>query len=130
MRISVGYQELSDLVKNKSGRKVGLAYVSQNTIRVSKEIRLPLIGVKSVGVDLAVVGFDGKDLRLKTVSSLLSKLLGLIKWANKEQYLTLSDDQVIIHLGAFHQLDKVFEYAELQGVEFTPEMVELTVSMK
>lgn len=130
MRISVGYQELSDLVKNKSGRKVGLAYVSQNTIKVSKEIRLPLIGVKSVGVDLAVVGFDGKDLRLKTVSSLLSKLLGLIKWANKEQYLTLSDDQVIIHLGAFHQLDKVFEYAELQGVEFTPEMVELTVSMK
>lgn len=130
MRISVGYQELSDLVKNKSGRKVGLAYVSQNTIKVSKEIRLPLIGVKSVGVDLAVVGFDGKDLRLKTVSSLLSKLLGLIKWVNKEQYLTLSDDQVIIHLGAFHQLDKVFEYAELQGVEFTPEMVELTVSMK
>ncbi len=130
MRISVGYQELSDLVKNRSGQKIDLAYVSQNTVKVSKEIRLPLIGVKSVGVDLAVVGFDGKDLRLKTVSSLLSKLLGLIKWANKEQYLTLSDDQVIIHLGAFHQLDKVFEYAELQGVEFTPEMVELTVCMK
>ena len=130
MRISVGYQELSDLVKNRSGQKIDLAYVSQNTVKVSKEIRLPLIGMKSVGVDLAVVGFDGKDLRLKTVSSLLSKLLGLIKWANKEQYLTLSDDQVIIHLGAFHQLDKVFEYAELQGVEFTPEMVELTVCMK
>ena len=130
MRISVGYQELSDLVKNRSGQKIDLAYVSQNTVKVSKEIRLPLIGVKSVGVDLAVVGFDGKDLRLKTVSSWLSKLLGLIKWANKEQYLTLSDDQVIIHLGAFHQLDKVFEYAELQGVEFTPEMVELTVCMK
>ena len=130
MRISVGYQELSDLVKNRSGQKIDLAYVSQNTVKVSKEIRLPLIGVKSVGVDLAVVGFDGKDLRLKTVSSLLSNLLGLIKWANKEQYLTLSDDQVIIHLGAFHQLDKVFEYAELQGVEFTPEMVELTVCMK
>lgn len=130
MRISVGYQELSDLVKNRSGQKIDLAYVSQNTVKVSKEIRLPLIGVKSVEVDLAVVGFDGKDLRLKTVSSLLSKLLGLIKWANKEQYLTLSDDQVIIHLGAFHQLDKVFEYAELQGVEFTPEMVELTVCMK
>lgn len=130
MRISVGYQELSDLVKNRSGQKIDLAYVSQNTVKVSKEIRLPLIGVKSVGVDLAVVGFDGKDLRLKTVSSLLSKLLGLIKWANKEQYLTLSDDQVIIHLGAFHQLDKVFEYAELQGVEFIPEMVELTVCMK
>ena len=130
MRISVGYQELSDLVKNRSGQKIDLAYVSQNTVKVSKEIRLPLIGVKSVGVNLAVIGFDGKNLRLKTVSSLLSKLLGLIKWANKEQYLTLSDDQVIIHLGAFHQLDKVFEYAELQGVEFTPEMVELTVCMK
>lgn len=130
MRISVGYQELSDLVKNRSGQKIDLAYVSQNTVKVSKEIRLPLIGMKSVGVDLAVVGFDGKDLRLKTVSSLLSKLLGLIEWANKEQYLTLSDDQVIIHLGVFHQLDKVFEYAELQGVEFIPEMVELTVCMK
>ncbi|HIY36400.1 MAG TPA: hypothetical protein H9972_06730 [Candidatus Paraprevotella stercorigallinarum] len=131
MRISVGYQELSDLVKNRSGQKIDLAYVSQNTVKVSKEIRLPLIGMKSVGVNLAVIGFDGKNLRLRTVSNLLSKLLGLIKWpADKEQYLTLSEDQVIIHLGAFHQLDKVFEYAELQGVEFTPEMVELTVCMK
>lgn len=85
MRISVGYQELSDLVKNRSGQKIDLAYVSQNTVKVSKEIRLPLIGMKSVGVNLAVIGFDGKNLRLRTVSNLLSKLLGLIKWpADKE----------------------------------------------
>ena len=40
MRISVGYQELSDLVKNRSGQKIDLAYVSQNTVKVSKEITL------------------------------------------------------------------------------------------
>lgn len=130
MRISVGYKELSDLVRNRSGQEIGLAYVSRNTVKVSKEIKFPLIGMKPVGIDLTVIGFDGRDLRLKTASGLLSKLLGLLKWTDKKQYLTLSDDQVVIHLGAFPQLDKVFEYAELRNLEFTPEAVELVVGVK
>lgn len=130
MKISVGYQELLDIISAKTGQKIGLCYVSQDTVRLTKDIKLPLIGTKPIGLNVTVLGFEGQDLKLKTVSGLISKLLGLVSWPDKDKYIVITNDCITVHLNAVHQMDKVFEYADLKGLSFTPETVELEIGIK
>lgn len=128
MKVSVGYRELLDIISVKTGQKIGLCYVSQDTVRLTKDIKLPLIGIKSIGLNVTVLGFEGQDLKLKTVSGLVPKLLGLFSWPDK--YIVISNDCITMHLNAVRQMDKLFEHADLKGLSFTPETVELEIGIK
>lgn len=130
MKISVGYQELLDIISAKTGQKIGLCYVSQDTVRLTKDVKLPLIGTKSIGLNVTVLGFEGQDLKLKAVSGVVSKLMDFIRWPDKEKYIAISNDCITVHLYAIRQMNKVFEHADLKSLSFTPEAVELETKIK
>lgn len=130
MRIVIAYQELSDIIQAKANHKIDLSFVNADTIKVSKDIKIPFFGTKSVGMDISVTGVEGNDLKLKASSDMISKLIGLVKELNISKYASISGNNIVVHLDRVKQMEKVFDYIELKTIHFTNENLEISTKLR
>lgn len=130
MKITSTYQELSDIIQAKTNHDIDFAYVSPDTVKISKEIKIPLIGTASVGMNISVIGFEGHDLILKATSDVISKLVSLVKGLDINKYASISENKIVVHLDAIEQMEKIFEHVDLKAVCFTNSAVEMDAELK
>lgn len=130
MKITSTYQELSDLIYSKTKHQIDFVYVSPNTVKISKEIKVLLIGTASIGIDICVIGFEGHDLLLKVTSNMISKFISFIKGLDINQYVSISGNRMVAHLDAIGEMEKIFEHVELKTLGFTDNGVEIDVKLK
>lgn len=130
MKITSTYQELSDIIQTRTNHKIDIVYVSPDTIKISKEIKIPFIGKTSIGMDICVIGFEGHDLQLKSTSDVISKLIGMVNGLDISKYANISGNKITVHLDSIKQMQKIFEYVDLKAVCFTNNAVEINADLK
>lgn len=130
MKIICTYQEVSGLIQKKMNRRIELSYIDESTVKLSKEVKLPLFGIKTFGINLTIIGFEGNDLCLKMESDVISKLVGLIKGLDTKKFADISGDRITVHLDAFEEGKKVLELMEPKTIRFIEEGIEIAMELK
>ena len=131
MKIEIEFKELTELISRKTVQQISLTRIDDKTVRVSKQIRIPLLNVmKNVGINLTVVGFEGSDLIVKGVSQLLSSLLNIVDGLDITPIATVRGEKVVLHLANIQSLSKALAYIEPKGLTFTSDRAIFEVSLK
>ena len=131
MKIEIEFKELTELISRKTPLQISLTRVDDNTVRVSKQIRIPLLNVmKNVGVNLTVAGFEGSDLIVKGVSQLLSSLLSIVDGLDITQIATVRGETVVLHLANIQSLSKALAYIEPRALNFSDYGAVLSADIK
>lgn len=129
MILSVSYDEISKLVREKSGQNIGIQYKSADTLTLSYEasISLPVINrplTHTVSADVQVVemvlprvvlqldaGRAGNVALDMASKKLLEKLpAGLVE--------SFSDGRAVLNLDAAHRLKPLFDRLKINGLSF------------
>ena len=119
MTITITFKELIDLISLKTKQNIGLEYVSADTFKVTKEVKVPFIKItKKIGVNVTVVGFSGHDLILKDPYDLVSKLLSLLDGLDIKSLATISNSKIAVHLDSIQQVAKVMKHVEPKSLHF------------
>lgn len=131
MIISIPFSELSEEIKKFSGKEIVLEYVSKDTFKVSIAVNIPLFGRRLFGLNMTVIGFDSRILKVKVNDSrLLLKVLGLlIPNLDYSQYAEINGDEIKILLGNVEKLQKAFDYILLQRLYFDERTLHLEASL-
>lgn len=129
MKTLISYQELSNLILAKTSQQINISYVNDGIVKVSKEIKLPIVGTKSVGLNLSVVGFSGHDVKLKFESDVISKILELVNGLDVSQYADITGNMVVIHLDNIEKVKEALTYVKPLGISFTETAVETDVEL-
>ena len=141
MILSISYDEISELVREKSGQVIGLQYKAADTLTLYYQASIPLPVIKrpittTVSADVQLVELDlprvviqldaGKagNLVLERFSQkLLAKLpTGLVE--------TFTGGRAVLNLAAFPQLTPVFERMKVNNLSFFEMSLSLDASFK
>ena len=141
MILSISYDEISELVREKSGQVIGLQYKAADTLTLHYQASIPLPVIKrpittTVSADVQLVELDlprvviqldaGKagNLVLERFSQkLLAKLpTGLVE--------TFTGGRAVLNLAAFPQLTPVFERMKVNNLSFFEMSLSLDASFK
>ncbi|MGM9735920.1 MAG: hypothetical protein ACI3ZL_05865 [Candidatus Cryptobacteroides sp.] len=137
MKFSITYDEIHDLVLEKSGKDVRVSYVSDDVFNVSMTlmVNLPLVGKKSkrFSFDLKYIGFADNILMLQlsdgTANALLSTALKLLKY--REDIVSINDGNVIcVNLDGIEKVSTALSKIEVNGISFEKESVRVDFSLR
>lgn len=104
MKLSIQYDELSKIINDKTGHKIGFKYVSNNSIEVSTHI---IYDSTKIGVNITLLGFTGTQFKVKASSNMLDKLLSLLPFHKFTKFASMDNGIVTISLDKIDQLEKV-----------------------
>lgn len=139
MLISASYDEISQLVRQKSGQVIGLGYKSADTLTVSYEasISLPVINrpiTHTVSADVQLVEFDGKRAVLQVdagkvgnmaLDMVSQRLLQKLPEGLVEQF---SGGRAVLNLASVPQLRALFERMQVNSLAFHASSLSLDVT--
>lgn len=123
MQLSIKYTELAEEIKKRTGREIELEYVSEDTFKLSKPIKVPLFGTAKMSIDIKVIGFDNMILEVKAASNGISNLMSLMPTFDVSKYVIIEKDVVKILLDNIEQLRTVFTYIQPAKLSFDNENV-------
>lgn len=121
MRLQIPYSMVEDFVRKRYNQDLTLSYVSEDTIAVSKEVKI--IVSKNVAVNVSVLQVTGSDIMLSYQACMGIDLIikGALSWFKDTvsgMADILNDNKIQIHLHKIPQLGNVLKKVELQGVNF------------
>ena len=134
MNIQVSYNEILDYVEEKFHVSPTVEAVDRKTLRImyQKNRFMPTISVNvhvdSVSKDLIRLSYD--------CSSIVNGLLSGVVWRIEDKIpshqveVNTGDKQVLVHLDAFEELDKVFALVEPTDITFGNEGAELKLLLR
>lgn len=124
MQFRLTYQEISDLIERKAGRRLPVMYGGPHTVRISYDVNV-LFKTSSVGIDLTVDQIDeagniflsynggmGIDFMIRTA-------LGHAKnQPGGDMIELLSDNRIMLQLGKNAQAGSLFDHVTLKDISF------------
>ena len=136
MVLNVNYSEIQDIIKQKVNKDIKLSPIDSQTVCVSTDISLPLIGVKKVNVHLRIedVNNDSALLSYKNgigVDLVITAILNFIEMQSDTTLVQgLSDNRIKINLNQIPKLQNTLKKIELQTLSFSSENALLKFKMK
>lgn len=139
MIISASYDEISRLVREKSGQSVGFQYKSADTLTVSYEASISLPVIKrpvthTVSADVRLVGFDGRRAVLQidaggagnmALDMASRKLLQRLPEGLVESF---SGGRAVLNMLSVPKLGQFFERMQVNSLSFCSTSLILDVS--
>lgn len=127
MQIRVGYDEIGKYISNKVGRLIRLSYVDENTVKVSTNVEIVVVGV-TASLKIKVLEFNSKMLKVNysggwAGNKLVDWALKLIKMRQDEitESITLyKGERVLVDLQKLPQLTQLLKNVEPKAIRFTP----------
>ena len=121
MRLQIPYSMVEGFVRKRYNQDLTLSYVSEDTIAVSKEVKI--IVSKNVAVNVSVLQVTGSDIMVSYQACMGIDLIkkGALSWFKDTvsgMADILNDNKIQIHLHKIPQLGNVLKKVELQGVNF------------
>lgn len=136
MLLTITYQEIQNLIKQKTQKDIRLSSVNNRTICATTSISLPLIGTKDVKVlltleeinnDYALISYNnglGVDL-------VITAVLKYIEMQSDISYIKgLSDNRIIIHLNQLPKIKEILSKIIIQNLSFSNENAAFEFTMK
>lgn len=127
MKLQIPYYEVSNFIKEKYQQQIDVAFVNENTVCVSKEIKL--IISKKVNANISVLQVANNDITLCYQSGMGIEILmkGALKWF-KESVKDFveeqdADNKLILHLDKIEQLRNTLKQIEIQSINFDAEHI-------
>ena len=134
MNIQVSYNEILGYVEEKFHVKPTVEAVDRKTLRIMYKISR---FVPTISVDIHIDSVSKESISLSydcssIVNGLLSGVVGFIeeKVPNQQVEVYTDDKQVLVHLDAFEELEKVLAVVEPTDLSFNDESAELTLLLK
>jgi len=126
MRLQIPYSMVEDFVRKRYNQDLTLSYVSEDTIAVSKEVKI--IVSKNVAVNVSVLQVTGSDIMLSYQACMGIDLIikGALSWFKDTvsgMADILNDNKIQIHLHKIPQLGNVLKKVELQGINFEEQYI-------
>lgn len=118
MQLSVKYPELIDEIKKFTNREFGLEFVSNDTLHVSAPIAIPILGTRTIGLDLKFLGFEGSTLKIKAASETISKLLSLMPNYDYKKFIEFNGDTINVHLENINGISAALQYIKPTKLTF------------
>ena len=129
MILSASYDEISRLIREKSGRTVGFQYKSDDTLTLTYEasLSLPILNrpiTHTVAADVQLVSFDGKRIVLQVdagkagnmaLDMASQKLLQQLPPGLMESF---SGGRAVLNLAAVPQLESLLSRMRIDNVSF------------
>ena len=140
MFLSITYQEISKIVKEKAGQDIALAYAGEDTVAASyaARVEIPIVRKtvqKQVNVNLKVLEFKDNRLEVRLDAGFAGNLaIGAVQdWLTARLPLEAAPGAkdgrtFVLDLGGVEQLKPVLEQAEIKGLAIRPDGVGLEVS--
>ena len=137
MRLQIPYNELEQYIsknfQQKQVSQISLAYVDENTIKLSAVVKMVIS--KAVEVNISINEVAGSDITLTYQAGMAIELMakGALKWFKDsiEDILEEQDNNtLLVHLEKIDQLKLVLEKVELQSISFEPDYINLSFGLR
>ena len=123
MELRLTYQEISDLIEQKAGRALPVAYGGPHTVRISYDVNV-FFKSASIGLDLTVERIDGSDITLSYnggagIDFMVRQALSMAKnRPGGELIEPLDGNRILLALGKNAQTGSLLDHAELRDIRF------------
>lgn len=121
MRAIVDFQELQEIAKPKVKRDLQIKSVDEQTVKLGVVFNVPLLGDKTIDLDIKVERIDGTDVLLKYDGGTGLNLIanGALELFSSIPFVSKApENHLIIHLDKIESLRKTLERLELKSVKF------------
>lgn len=125
MQFNLSYTEIEQLIVNKTGKELPLAYGGPHTLRISYKV--PLMGF--VGLDINVDRINGSDIFLSYsggagIEFMVRTALGQVKKQQGGELIEILDgNKLLLSLGKSEQLAPIFERIEVKDIHFDERLI-------
>ena len=136
MVLNINYSEIQDIIKQKVNKDIKLSPVDSQTICVSIDISLPLIGKKEVRVQLKLEVINNQYALLSYSNGLgvdlvITAILKYLEMQSNVSYVQgLPDNRIKIQLNQIPQAQSALKAIELQALVFTNSCAEIEFALK
>lgn len=123
MQFRLTYQEISDLIEKKAGRRLPVMYGGPHTVRIAYDVNV-LFKTASVGLDLTVDSVENGNLFLSYaggpgIDFMVRTALGQAKnQPGGDMLELLSDNRILLRLSKNAQAGSLFEHIDLKDICF------------
>jgi len=123
MQFRISYQEISDLIEKKAGKRLPVVYGGPHTVRIAYEVNM-FVKTASVGFDLTVEGIEGGDIILSYdggmgIDYMVGMALNMAKSKpGGEMIEDMGDHRIRLCLSKNAQAGSLFEQIDLQDIRF------------
>ncbi len=123
MQFRISYQEISDLIEKKAGKRLPVVYGGPHTVRIAYEVNM-FVKTASVGFDLTVEGIEEGDIILSYdggmgIDYMVGMALNMAKSKpGGEMIEDMGDHRIRLCLSKNAQAGSLFEQIDLQDIRF------------
>ena len=104
MELSIQYDELSTIIRDKTNHDVQFKYISSDTLEVSQKI---IRHTTKIGVNIKLLGFKGTNFQVKASSNFLDMILSWLPYHKFTEFVSMDNGVVTVALSKIEQLQKV-----------------------
>jgi hypothetical protein len=136
MKLSISYDELCALAREKSGRAISIRYKDVNTLTVNYEASIPLPVIKhpltpSFSADVKLMELDLPRITLQfdagwvgnlVLDAVSKKLIAKLPEGMVEEF---KDTHVVLNLATVPDIQKVFERLKVNTLTFSNDTIDL-----
>ena len=130
MRLQIPYNEIENYIQEKYQQKIGLSFVDDHTVSLSKKV-----WIKDVSVNISVIQIAGNEILLQYQSNVGIEWIikGALVWF-KENIIDFMEEQednkLLIHLDKIEQLSKALDQIEILTIDFQNSLINATFRLK
>ena len=123
MQLRLTYQEISDMIQQKAGQSLPMAYGGPHTVRVSYGVNV-LFRTTEIGLDLTVDGIEGNNIYLSYsggsgIQFMVRQALSMARSRpGGEMIEPLDDNRLMLRLGMNAQAGSLLDHVTLQDIRF------------
>ena len=135
MKASITFQEIQNLVTEKTNQPISFAFVDGKTIRVTYPLNLGFVK-KDISANLTIIELIGSDLLVSIdagfgTDTMLNTVLGLLKNKIPEGLIEKRPDKrLMLHLGQIEQVKTVFEAIQVNDISVLANGLEVDGGLK
>ena len=135
MKASITFQEIQNLVTEKTNQPISFAFVDGKTIRVTYPLNLGFVK-KDISANLTIIELIGSDLLVSIdagfgTDTMLNTVLGLLKNKIPEGLIEKRPDKrLMLHLGQIEQVESVFEAIQVNDINVLANGLEVDGGLK
>lgn len=135
MKASITFQEIQNLVTEKTNQPISFAFVDGKTIRVTYPLNLGFMK-KDISANLTIIELIGSDLLVSIdagfgTDTMLNTVLGLLKNKIPEGLIEKRPDKrLMLHLGQIEQVKTVFEAIQVNDISVLANGLEVDGGLK
>ena len=123
MEFRISYEEISNLIEKKSGKRLPVVYGGLHTVRIAYEVNM-FVKSASVGIDLTVEGIEGGDIVLSYdggmgIDYMVSMALNMAKSRpGGDMIEDMGNHRIRLCLSKNAQAGSLFDHVDLQDICF------------